>query len=126
MRRHTTVGEVLAVLDSGIASSMVIELSPCHGPRTFDVQNGVARTVCGSSAAALAIRLRWVCILSCTLGAAVPIIVAFVVHWASGGLGQFALAYEWPRWLEVWMCVGWWLCVCSLSLWFASMQREIA
>jgi hypothetical protein len=126
VRRHTTVGEVLAVLESGIASSMLIELAPCHGPRTFDVENDVARMVCGRSAAALVIRLRWVCILSCIVGAAVPILVAFVERWASGGLGQFALAYEWPRWLEVWMCVGWWLCVCVLLLWFASMQREIA
>jgi hypothetical protein len=72
------------------------------------------------------IRLRWVCIMICILGAAVPILVIFVVHWASGGLGQFALAYEWPLWLEVWMCVGWWLAICVAMLWFASMNREIA
>jgi hypothetical protein len=114
------------ILDSGIESSMVVELAPSHGPRTFDVQDDLARMVCGRSAAALAIRLRWVCIAIGILGAALPILVIFVVHWASGGPGQFALAYEWPLWLEVWMCVGWWLAVCVLLLWFASMQREIA
>jgi hypothetical protein len=82
--------------------------------------------VCGRSAAALAIRLRWVCIVIGILGAALPILVIFVVHWASGGLGQLALAYEWPLWLEVWVCVGWWLGVCAQLLWYASMQREIA
>jgi hypothetical protein len=125
-RRRTTVHEVLAVLDSGIASSMMIELAPCDGRRTFDVQRDVARMVCGRSAAALAIRLRWVGVVIGILGAVAPVLVSFAVHWASGGLGQFALAYEWPLWLEVWSCVGWWLSVCMLLLWFASMQREIA
>ncbi len=60
------------------------------------------------------------------LGSAVPVLVIFAVHWASGGPGQFALAYEWPLWLEVWMCIGWWLGVCVQLLLFASMQREIA
>jgi hypothetical protein len=82
--------------------------------------------VCGRSAAALAIRLRWVGVVIGILGGAVPILVILAVHWASGGLGQFALAYEWPLSLEVWYCVGWWLIVCVLLLWFASMQREIA
>ena len=126
VRRSSTVREVLAVLDSGIASSMVVELAPSDGPCTFDVQNDVARMVCGRSVAALAIRLRWASIVIGMLGAAVPILLIFAVHWASGGLGQFAGAYEWPLWLEVWMCVGWWLTVCGLLLWLASMQREIA
>jgi hypothetical protein len=126
VRRRTTVAEVLAILDSGIASSMVVELAPSHGTRTFDVQDDLARMVCGRSAAALAIRLRWVCIVICILGAAVPVLVIFVVHWASGGLGQFALAYEWPLWFDLWSCVGWWLLVCVQPLLYASMQREIA
>jgi hypothetical protein len=126
VRRRTTVHEVLARLDSGIASSMTVELAPCDGPCTFDVQKDLARMACGRSAAALAIRLRWLCCTIGILGAAVPVLVAFVEHWASGGLGQFALAYELPPWLEVWMCVGCWLVVCVLLLWFASMQREIA
>ncbi len=113
-------------MDSGIASSMMVELAPCHGPRTLDVQNDVARMVCGRSAAALAIRLRWVFIVIGVLGAMVPSFVTFAVHWASGGLGQFALAYEWPLWLEVWVCVGWWFSVPVQLLCFASMQREIA
>jgi hypothetical protein len=58
VRRRTTVHEVLAILDSGIASSMVVELAPCDGPRTLDVQDDVARMVCGQSATALMIRLR--------------------------------------------------------------------
>jgi hypothetical protein len=82
--------------------------------------------MCGRSVAALAIRLRWVGIVICTLGAALPILVVFVLHWASGGPGQFAMAYERPLWLEVWTCVGWWLSVCVFLLWFASLQREIA
>ena len=64
--------------------------------------------------------------MSCILGATVPTLLTFAVHWASGRLGQFALAYEWPLWLEVWNCVGWWLCVCVLLLGFTSMQRDIA
>ena len=64
--------------------------------------------------------------MSCILGAVVPVLVMFAVHWASGGLGQFALAYEWPLWLEVWVCVGWWFSVPVQLLCFASMQREIA
>jgi hypothetical protein len=126
VRRRTTVQEVLATLDSGIASSMMVELAPCDDPRTFDVQNDFARMVCGRSAAALVIRLRWVCVVIGILGAAATTLVAFAVHWASGGLGQFALAYEWPLWLEAWFCVGWWLCGCMQLLWVASMQREIA
>jgi hypothetical protein len=113
-------------LDSGITSSMMVELAPCHGSRTLDVQDDVARMVCGRSAAALAIRLRWVCVVIGILGAAASVLLIFAVHWASGGLGQFALAYEWPLWLEVWVCVGWWLCVCVQLPCFASMQREIA
>jgi hypothetical protein len=120
VRCRTTVSEVLAALDSGIVSSVKVELAPCHGPRTLDVQVDVARMVCGRPATALAIRLRWVFIVIGIL------LVIFAVHWASGGLGQFALAYEWPLWLEVWSCVGWWLSVCAFLLWFASMQREIA
>jgi hypothetical protein len=126
VRRRTTVHEVLAVLDSGIASSVRVVLAPCDGPGTFDVENDVARMVCGRSAAALAIRLRWVGIVLGILGGAVPILLILAVHWASGGLGQYALAYEWALWLEVWSCVGWWLTVWVLLLWFASMQREIA
>ena len=87
---------MLAILGSGIASSMMVELAPCDGPRTFDVQNDLTRMVCGRSAAALAIRLRWVCVVICILAAVVPVLLIFAVHWASGGLGQFALAYEWP------------------------------
>ncbi len=94
-------------MDSGTASSMMVELAPCDGPRTLDVQNDLARMVCGRSAAALAIRLRWGFIVIGTVGAlaVVPNLLIFAVHWASGGLGQFALAYEWPLWLEVWNCV---------------------
>ncbi len=115
VRCRTTVQEVLASLDSGIASSVLVELAPCHGSRTLDAQDDLARMVCGRSAAALAIRLRWVGIVIGILGAVVPNLVIFAVHWASGGLGQFALAYEWP------------LCsTCGAELLgFASMQREI-
>jgi hypothetical protein len=113
-------------LDSGIASSVMVELAPSCCPRTLDVQNDVARRVCSRSAAVLAIRLRWVGIMIGILGAPMPVLLIFAMHWASGGLGQFALAYEWPLWLELWFCVGWWLSVCVLLLWFASMQREIA
>ena len=125
-RRHSTVPEMLNLLESGIASSIMIELAPCHGPCTFDVQNDFSRMVCGRSAAALVIRLRWLFVTVAIFGAAVPVLVFYGMHWASGGLGQFALAYEWPLWLEVWICVGWWLCVCVMLLAYASMQREIA
>ena len=103
-----------------------IELTSALGMRMFDVQNDLARMVCGRSATALVIRLRWLFVTVAIFGAAVPVLLIFGMHWASGGLGQFALAYEWPLWLEVWICVGWWLCVCAMLTAYASMQREIA
>jgi hypothetical protein len=124
-RRMTTV-QVLEALDLGVASEMAIELTPLHGTRTFEVQRDLASLVCGRSAAALAIRLRWTGVAIVVLGATVPVLTMFAVHWANGGLGQFALAYNWPLWLEVWVCIGHWLSACVFVLWFASMQREIA
>ncbi len=103
-----------------------IELTPALGTRMFDVQNDFSRMVCGRSAAALVMRLRWPFVTVAIFGAAVPVILIFGMHWASGGLGQFALAYERPLWLEVWTCVGMWLCVCVMLLAYSSMQREIA
>jgi hypothetical protein len=105
---------------------MTIELRPQHGTRTFDVQNDLARMVCGRSASALAVQLRWPTVSIAVLGAVMPVMAIFVVHWANGGLGQFALAYAWPLWLEVWVCMGWWSSVALLLLWYASMQRQIA
>jgi hypothetical protein len=105
---------------------MTIELTAQHGARTFDVQHDLASLVRGRPAVALATRLRWLGIVICAFGAAAPTTVIFVVHWANGGLGQYALAYKWSLWLEVWHCVGWWLVVGVLLLWYASMQREIA
>ena len=125
MRRMSTM-QVLEVLDLGIPFGMEVELTPHHVARTFDVQRDLASVVCGRSAAALAIRLRWLGVSIWVLGACSPILVMFAMHWATGGLGEFALAYTWPPWLEVWTCVGWWLFVGMLLLWFASMQREIA
>jgi hypothetical protein len=124
-RRMTTV-QVLAVLDLGIPSAMEVELRPKLGTRSFDVQRDLVSLVCGRSVAALAIRMRWLGVAICTLCACCPMVVMFGLHWATGGLGQFALAYEWPLWLEVWMCVGWWLSVAVGLLWYASLQRELA
>jgi hypothetical protein len=120
--------EVLEVFDLGIPfpPGMEIELKPHHVTRTFHVQRDLVSLVCGRSATALAIRLRWLGVSIWVLGACSPILVMFAMHWVTGGLGQFALAYTWPPWLEVWACVGWWLFVGMLLLWFASMQREIA
>jgi hypothetical protein len=123
--RMTTM-QVLEVLDRGVPSAMAVELRANHGTRRFDVQRDVASLVCCRSAATLAIRLRWPCIAICALGGTVPILLIVVMHWANGGLGQFAFAYAWPLWLEVWFCVGFWLTVAVLLLWYASMQREIA
>jgi hypothetical protein len=124
--RRMSAQQVLEVLDRGIPSAMAIALRAKHGTRTFDVQRDLASLVCCRSAAALAIRLRWPCIAIAALGATVPALLILSVHWANGGLGQFAFAYAWPLWLEVWLCVGWWLSVGVLFLWYASMQREIA
>ena len=121
-----TVHEVLAILDSGIASSMLVELAPRHCPSMFEVQDDLAQMVCGRPAAALVVRLRWVGIVIGIVFALVPTLLMFVLRWANGGLGQFAMAYEWPLWLEVWMCVGWWLSVPVQLVCFASMQRDIA
>ncbi len=107
-------------MDPEFPSAMAVELRANHGTRTFDVERDAASLVCCGSAAALAVRLSWPCIAAAALGAAVPVIVIFGVHWATGGLGQFALAYVWPFWLEVWMCVGVWLFVCVLSLWYVA------
>jgi hypothetical protein len=41
-------------------------------------------------------------------------------------VGQFALAYEWPLWLEVWWCAGWWLYVCITLFTYTSLQRDLA
>jgi hypothetical protein len=71
-------------------------------------------------------RLQQPCIAIGVLGSGGPVLVIFAVHWANGGLGQFALAYAWPLWFEVWYCVGHWLFVAVLLLWYASMQRELA
>jgi hypothetical protein len=120
------VSQVLENLDRGIPFGLEIELTPDYVSRRFDVQRDLASLVCGRSVAALAIRLRWLGVSIWVLGACAPVLVMFAIHWATGGLGQFALAYTWPPWLEVWTCVGWWLFVGVLLLWFASMQREIA
>jgi hypothetical protein len=126
MSRQMTAQQVLEVLDRGVPSAMAIELRAKHGTRTFDVQRDAASLVCCRSAAAMAIRLWWPCVAIGVLGAAVPQILLFAVHWANGGLGQFSLAYVSPLWLEVWICVGYWLFAGVLLLWYASMQREIA
>jgi hypothetical protein len=123
--RRMTIAQVLEVLDLGVPSAMEIELRSKYGTCTLDVQRDLASLVCGRSAAALAIRLRWLGVVICSLGAAAPVFLVFAVHWATGGLGQFVLAYKWPFWLEVWMCVGYWLMVCMELLWYASMQSEI-
>jgi hypothetical protein len=125
MQRMTTM-QVLEVLDRGIPSAMEIELTPNHGTRTFDVQRDVASLVCRRSVAALAIRLRWPCAAIAVLGGGAPFIVLFAERWATGGVGQFAIAYALPLWLEVWLCVGYWLLICMELLWYASMQRELA
>jgi hypothetical protein len=103
-----------------------IQLTSPDGTRLFDVQHDLASLVCGRSAVTLSLRLQWPYIAIAVLGAAVPFLVIFAVHWANGGLGQFALAYEWPLWLELWYCVGWWLMVGVVLLWYASMQRKLA
>ena len=86
----------------------------------------VASLLFGRHAVVLAIRLRWPCIAITGFGAMGAVIAIFVRHWASGGLGQHALSYKWPLWLQIWMAVGWWLNVCVQLLWVASLQREIA
>jgi hypothetical protein len=110
--------------DLGIPST--VELRAHHWTRKFNMQRDVASLVCCRSAAPLAIRLRWPSIAIAAIGAGVPVLVGFAVHWANGGLGQFALAYSWPLWLEVWVCVGYWLTVGVQLLWYSSLQRDIA
>ena len=124
--RRLSVQQVLEVLDRRNPTAMMVELRATQGIRTFDVQRDVASLVCCRSAAALAIRLWWPSIVLGILGTGVPFSVIYTLHWANGGLGQFALAYTWPLWLEVWICLGFWLFVCVLLLWYASMQRDLA
>jgi hypothetical protein len=124
--RRMTTHQLVEVLSLGIASAMEIELRAKSAPCLFDVQRDVASLLCGRSVAAAVVRHRWPGVAICTLGAAAPVIVLFTVHWANGGLGQFALAYAWPLWLEVWICVGYSLFVGVILLWYSSMQRELA
>ena len=97
-----------------------------HGVRTLEMSRDLASVVFGGPATQLVTRLRWVMVVVITLGAPTPTIVTFVMRWASGGVGQFALAYQWPLWLEVWYCVGWWLALGVVLLWYVSLQRELA
>jgi len=102
-----------------------IELTAKPFPR-LDPSRDVASLVFGRAAAPLVIRLRWVLAVIASLGAPTPTIVTFAVHWASGGVGQFAIAYEWPLWLEVWWCVGYWVSFGVVVLLYGSLQRELA
>jgi hypothetical protein len=103
----------------------VIELTPKHGPRLLDVSRDVS-SLLWQPMAPLVVRLRWLLVVIGILGAAASTLAVFVVHWATGGAGQFALAYQWPWWLEVWFCVGWWATVVVLLMVYGSLQREVA
>jgi hypothetical protein len=118
--------QVIEALDRRIPSATLVGLIPNLGTRTFDVQRDVASLMCCRSAAALAIRLRWPSIVIPALSVGVSTLVIFALHWANGGWGQFAFAYAFPFWLEVWHCAGWWLTLGVLLLWYASLQRELA
>jgi len=103
-----------------------IELKVEHDGRSLQISQDLASLVFGRAAAPLVVRLRWVLAVIASLGAPTPTIVTFAVHWASGGVGQFAIAYEWPLWLEVWWCVGWWVTLVVVVLLYGSLQRELA
>jgi hypothetical protein len=103
-----------------------IKLTPKHGPLMLDVSCDMMSLLCCRPVAPLVVRLRWLLITLGILGAPLPTLTVFVVHWATGGVGQFALAYEWPLWLEVWFCVGWWISVGVLLMMYGSLQREVA
>jgi hypothetical protein len=70
-------------------------------------------------------RLRKPCFAILILGVIVPTQVVFAVVWADGKLGTYALAYDWPLWLELWNCVGRWASLPVLLFWYASMQRDL-
>jgi hypothetical protein len=93
----------------------------CCSLKTVHVPLDLASLVCGLSVAALAVRLRWLGIAMCALGAAGPVLVGFALHWVTGGVGQFALAYQWPLWACGSRCGTAWDrgCLCA-------MQRDIA
>ncbi len=120
-----TAQHVLEILALGIPSAMQIELTASVGTLTFDVQNDLASLACGRSAAALAIRLRWQSVAIATLGAVASTAAVIIVHWANGGVGQFAFAYSWPLWVEVWNGVGFWVSMLPVLLWYSSMQRQL-
>ena len=105
---------------------MMIQLRVMHDGRSLEISRDLASLVVGRAAVPLVTRLRWVLVAIAAVGAPTPVIVTFALHWASGGLGQFALAYPWPLWLEAWWCVGWWLAIGVALLWCASLQRELA
>ena len=117
-------GPLFLPLPSG-PSRGVIELTPKHGPRLLDVSRDVS-SLLWQPMAPLVVRLRWLLVVIGILGAAASTLAVFVVHWATGGAGQFALAYQWPWWLEVWFCVGWWTMGFVLLMMYGSLQREVA
>ena len=104
----------------------MIELRVQHDGRSLDPSRDIASLVFGRAAGPLVTRLRWAVAIIGILGGPTPVLVTFALHWASAGVGQFALAYPWPLWLEAWWCVGWWSCAALTSLLYASLQRELA
>ena len=145
---HASVGAddasaVDAVSASSLAASLpappmgppaeTIDLRAADGPRLLLLSRDVTSLFLGRPAASLrkVSRRRWkwmqlAGVLVCVLSVPAPTLVVFAAHWANGGAGQFALAYEWPLWLEVWWCAGWWLHVCLTLLAYASLQRDLA
>jgi hypothetical protein len=105
-----------------------IELSALQGARLLDSSQDLAGLVSGRLSVELATRLTTTRVVVGVgyVGAAVPCLVIFATLWATGGVGQFAMAYKWPFWLEVWFCVGWWICAGLLLLAYGSLHRELA
>jgi hypothetical protein len=112
--------------DATPITGMLIELTAVDSAYLLDTSRDLASMLCGRNAVALATLWRWPCVAILVLGAAAPVILSFVLHWANGGVGQFAPAYYWPMWLDMWVSVGWSFAVLVLLLWYATLQRELA
>ena len=92
----------------------------------LDPSRNIASLLSGVPVGGLVARLRWPCIILLIFSVCPPCILIFALHWATpGGLGEFALAYPIPLWVEVWNATGYWCALLVVLLWYASLQRDV-
>ena len=106
----------------------VVELSPLRGPHTVRFTQDVSSLLCGVSLVDVIVPryLRPVNVVVFLFGVAIPTSVLHGLTWAKEGAGLFAYTYLGrPLWIDVWMCIGWWIAVGLMLLHSLSMQRNL-